>query len=277
MGIILPQGLTESFGHAAITEAGGFYKPSGALWYVDSVTGSDSYTGTERKQPLATIAQAQTNASAGDTVIIMDGHSETYTAALTLNVAHVSYFGSGLASGKPTASITMNHASQNTFIIGAAGIELHNLYFPANTVANSEETISVGNYVGTWIENCYFEADETQNDSIIDISQGGTDTIIEGCTFVSTATSAADPPLSAIHMGQGHTRPMIKGNTFDGGTIGWAAGGYGFTTNSDHTGMRWFNNSCLRGSDVEVTVGSTGYVSFATMTGASRIDITAGS
>lgn len=103
---------------------------TGNVWYVSSVLGSASNTGKDPQFPLATIAQAQSSATAsnGDVVIVMPGHAETLTAVLTLSKAGVTYIGLGSGTLKPT--ITINAAADAVSISGASVI-FANFHFAA--------------------------------------------------------------------------------------------------------------------------------------------------
>lgn len=79
-----------------------------SIFYVDSNTGSDSYSGTDIRSPLATIAEAVSKCTAdrGDTIIVLPHHAETVTAAIDLNKAGIQLI--GLKVGNRRATITGN-------------------------------------------------------------------------------------------------------------------------------------------------------------------------
>ena len=116
-------------GVTSILGAGSLFT-TGNVFYVDSTRGSDGNLGTDPAAPLATIGQAQTNATAsnGDIVIIKPGYTETRTAVLTLSKAGVTYIGLGSGSLKPT--ITVNYAGDGISITGAS-VVLQNFHFAA--------------------------------------------------------------------------------------------------------------------------------------------------
>ena len=58
---------------------------------MDSATGSDaaSPAGKDRIKPLATLAQACTNAATGDIIVCLAGHAETLTSGQTFSTANI--------------------------------------------------------------------------------------------------------------------------------------------------------------------------------------------
>jgi len=100
----------------------------GNVWYVDSVNGSNSNLGNSPTSPFATLAQAQTAASAGDTIIVAPASAFTLTAVLTLTKAGLSIIGLGNGTKKPT--ITVNAAADG-LSLEAAGILIENFHFAA--------------------------------------------------------------------------------------------------------------------------------------------------
>src|SRR5690242_14286615 len=81
----------------------------GSVFYVNSVTGSDTANdGRSLDTPYATITKAiaGTTANKGDVIFVMPGHSETRTAAITVNKAGIAIIGLGQGLVRP--SITGN-------------------------------------------------------------------------------------------------------------------------------------------------------------------------
>lgn len=104
---------------------------TGNVYYVNSVRGSDGNVGTDPNFPLATIAQAQTSATAsnGDVVVVAPGHAETVSAAagIALSKAGVSYVGLGTGLSRPT--ITFATATAATITVTGANIALDNFVY----------------------------------------------------------------------------------------------------------------------------------------------------
>src|SRR5689334_19357234 len=98
---IYPNGVGGSTG-ASLATAAPLYA-SGQVWYVSSTTGVDgaSPAGLDRVKPLATLAQAYTNAAAGDFIVCLSGHVETLTSAQTIGKADIKLVGEGTGSSRP--------------------------------------------------------------------------------------------------------------------------------------------------------------------------------
>ncbi len=103
---------------------------SGSVWFVDSVHGTAAGPG-DADNPYATITQAQTQAVAGDVVVMLSGHAETVSSAggITLSKAGVTYFGLGNGTERPTFTFATSTAA--TFLITGADISISN--FAATT------------------------------------------------------------------------------------------------------------------------------------------------
>ena len=82
--------------------------PLGSVWYVAASGGNDSSAGTDPTEPLATIAQAISNASAGDTIVLGPGtHSVDVSAAALIPKADLKFVAAiPPHGGKPSTIIT---------------------------------------------------------------------------------------------------------------------------------------------------------------------------
>lgn len=103
----------------------------GSTYYVDSGSGSSTNTGKTWSQALATLDQAinKCTANQGDTIVIAEGHSESYTttgAKAIFDTAGINVIGLGSGSDRPTFSF--GHVGA-TWTISAANTRLANLLF----------------------------------------------------------------------------------------------------------------------------------------------------
>lgn len=106
---------------------------------VVGVDDSGSY-GHSPKRPFATIDYAigQTTASRGDAIVVLPGHAETTTAAITVDVAGLRIIGLGLGRNRP--AITANFSSAgHTINVTAANTRLHNLRLVASSAAQTSQ------------------------------------------------------------------------------------------------------------------------------------------
>ena len=124
----------------------------GAVYWVDSSTGSNSYNGTE-KTPFATIDYAigRCTASKGDIIMVKPGHAETLAANVTMDVIGVQVIGLGHGTIRPTLTVG---GGDYTVAMTAASSVLHNIRFVLedtdDTVANAV-TITAD---GCVVDNC---------------------------------------------------------------------------------------------------------------------------
>lgn len=241
---------------------------TGNVWYVHSGTGSDAAAprGQDRARPLATIEQAHTNAADGDVIVILSGHLQTFSGALTLTKA-LTIVGEGSGSSRPKFSRT---GAVSIFVASVAGIHIHNLYFPATTGAASATTrISVTSYEFT-LNNCYVECGASDTGAAMTLGTGAHDVRIIDTTFISTATSTAAQPSSALNVSLAVNDLVMDNVVFDGGTTGWSAVGAWISSNTI-TRLRATNIDLLRDSDVQITTGSTGYLHVRNKSGSARV------
>jgi hypothetical protein len=247
------------------------------VWYVSSLIGTDaaSPAGQNREKPLATAAQAITNAADDDIIVFLAGH----TQALAANQAvakRLTFIGEGTSSGKPAAQFT-DAGGFGLFNVTAANVEFRNIYFPATPppVASSTAKVSFagarGRLVGCWFDQ---GANDTFAQAVV-FKTGADQLRIESCTFLSTATSTAAQPLSAISGFSSSTIAdlEITNTVVSSGTVGWknyAAIDLAFNssvvTRAKITGL-----SLLLGADMTMGASATGYVNVAVSTGGSRV------
>lgn len=191
---------------------------TGNVIYVDSTYGSDGNIGKDPSQPVATIGQAQTLATAtnGDIVIVKPGYTETRTTALTLSKAGVTYLGLGNGLSRPT--ITGNAAIDAIDITGA-NVTIDNFYFPAPSTDDQTSDINVSG-AGVTIRNTYHIGSQTAKNKtdIITVASGANDLRIIGSEIYNVTVDC----VSAISLEAAVARPYI-GNMLIQGSFSTAA------------------------------------------------------
>lgn len=103
----------------------------GNTYYVDSGSGSDTNNGKSWAEALATLDAAinKCTANQGDTILVAEGHTETYTTTgvkATFDIAGINIIGLGFGSNRPTFSF--GHTG-TTMTISAANVTIQNLLF----------------------------------------------------------------------------------------------------------------------------------------------------
>jgi hypothetical protein len=268
------QGFGQTLGDSLAVSPGGPIYHSGRVWYVHSGTGDNSYDGRSDKMPLATLAQAQTNASDGDIVVLMDGHAETLTSTLDITKTLV-IVGGGKSSGKPTVKFTNNQSNAEALTLSGAGVELRNIWFEEDGTANNDAKVTVTGDNCRLI-GCYFELDgNSANGTGVLLSLAtGESAELRSCTFVSTATAASSVPGSGIE-NAGDGKLVMNGVTLDGGIVGFLKG-YGYNGNSSLTGLTEGlyadNMTLLRGADMGIHQSTIGFVQVSEDSDEPRID-----
>lgn len=198
-------------GSTTMLGAGALFTP-GNVWYVSSLTGSNDNVGNDPAFPKATIAGAQSAATAskGDVVIILPGHTETVTAAITLSKAGVSYIGLGTGTLRP--SITGNGTIDAINVTGA-NVTIENVQFPAPGTDDQTADINVA-AAGVTIRNTYHIGSTTSKNKtdIITVASGGDDLLVEGVSAYNTVVDC----VSWLSLEAAVARPVIRNCNIQG-------------------------------------------------------------
>ena len=120
MGITqFPNGIT-SMGSPLTS---GSYLTTGSIFYVDSVTGSNDYTGTEPTRAVATIDKAVTLCTSGkcDTIFVMPNHAETISSSTGCRITKSGVKIVGLGRGENRPTLTFDTAITADISITGAG------------------------------------------------------------------------------------------------------------------------------------------------------------
>lgn len=224
---------------------------TGRTHWVDSQTGDNGNAGTE-EAPLATLAQAITNATAsnGSVIIVKAGHTETLTSSLSFSKAGLLFFGLGSGTSKPTFTVNGN---VDMFSLAAAYNRIYNFRFAAGTAAHTSRIDVAASRCS--IIDCDFVCGANDLESIT-LTASANSTLISGCTFTVTA----DGPDAAIEIeATGAAGVEINNCTFDGGSYGFDAGAINSTV--AHTSYRYINCTLTNYADITHTAAAKGIVS----------------
>lgn len=170
--------------------------PGAQVYYVQSTHASanNSNDGTDPNFPLATIAQAVTNATAarGDLIILGAGHTESWAAAVALSKSGLTVLGIGSGQLRPRINMT-NIAA--TLTISGANVTVENVLFQVGV--DSLPIMVDVNADDFTLKGCEFRENTAvaqQFLTAVDINGGGANaadrTKITGCKFVSEAAGA---------------------------------------------------------------------------------------
>ena len=119
-----------SYGIPVLPKINSEFKTATNTWWVDS-NGSSSGSGSF-DYPDKTLDKAINRCSAGDIIILKEGHAETISSSTALNadIAGVKIVGAG--SGTRRAKITFDTATTTTIPVSANDITFENVIFSAN-------------------------------------------------------------------------------------------------------------------------------------------------
>jgi hypothetical protein len=248
------------------TVTGGPWYESGQRWFVHR-TGSDSAPGLDRARPLATLAQAVTNASAGDTIHFLEGHSETLAAAQTLS--KTLYLVSE-GSGTTRASFTCSGAVA-MFDVTSAGVRFNNLYFPQSTAAPTARVRVAA--AECHIVSCDFDSGALDTGPALKFITSAATSRVSSCKFTSTTTVVTSQPAIGVEVANAMSGLDIISCTFDGGTYGWSD--YALKWTAAVTRGFVENLSLLNGADFFAATGSSYRVLPRDKSGSSRMVLTA--
>lgn len=248
---------------------------TGDVYYVSSA-GDDGWNGTAEDTPFLTLAAAIAVANDGDNIIILSGYTETRTTKLDITQNDLTIVGVGSASGVPTVAFSHNAAENAGVSLTGDRILLANVTFKPATQANTSGRLQVvGN--NCTLRNVRVECG--QHDAVAlylaPVAEGDGDrpgVTLDGVTVVSTATTTATrPTLGATLATAANTgRLDMSGVVLDNGTVGFTTCAFSMAASSS-VHVRCTDLSLLRGADIILQSGNTGYVHPATVTGGGRV------
>jgi len=241
---------------------------SGYVWYVSSSIGvnGSSPAGRERNKPIATLAQAITNASAGDTIVFLSGHSETLGAGQTIGTAGLTLVGEGTGSSRPKFTRNVDAV---LFDITAAGVWLDNLYFVESALASTAARVKT-NSANTRLTNCYLESGANDTGPAFNTVTGASQVGVLGTTFISVAPLLTAQPASAITITNAITDLELDTVIFDGGTSGWS-NPFAFVGTGAITRLRALDVDLLKDSDMTFATGTSGYLAVRNTSGSAKV------
>ena len=229
---------------------------SGQIWWVDAA-GAQIGDG-KFNRPFATIDTAINHASAGDTILVKAGHTETITAAagIDADVAGISIIGLGQGRRRPTISFTT--ADTADIDIDAANITISNMVFSLVGVASLAAPIDV-NAADFTLQGCEFIQSNVTN-QCLNVVAGATaaDRMrIIGNTFRSTTAGA----VSAISLVGTADGTEIVGNTISGD---WSTAAISNATGNVLTNLviddNHIRNDNVGDWAIELVSASTGFI-----------------
>lgn len=270
MAALYPNGLGGTTDAIALNAP--FYGLDCVAWYVHSGTGTDDVSpkGRDPESPLATLAQAVSNASANDVIVLLAGHSETLTAVLSVAKRGLVIVGCGSTAGVPGVTLGNNSAADSLLSVSVANVQIRNVKFTGNAQANSAARIAVTG-AGFLLDGCYFEGGQYDDGPAVSLGAGADYATIKDTVFISTATSQATRPESAVKTVAAVVGLRLDGIELSDGTYGWS-NGYSVDLNGGAvTDLLGTNVNLLLGASIRLG-SATGYI-IPTVTGGGLVDV----
>lgn len=178
-------------------------------WYLAASGGSDSNTGLIRSLPLATYAQAETNANPGDTIFLLTG---TFTA-ISQSEPCINLVGNGIANTTVSTSgghaVTLAAGGSVEFLTATAtgtsnqGVNTTaaNVTIRNCTINGAYDGIGAASTTGLLVERCTINATWDAMDLA-----SARQFIVRDCLLTSDCTYTTSGPYGGIHFGQAQGR-----------------------------------------------------------------------
>ncbi|MHA2066329.1 MAG: hypothetical protein ACXABY_18315, partial [Candidatus Thorarchaeota archaeon] len=231
-----PRGVS-SFGIPVI--GAGPIVTTGTVFFVDD-SGSNNNSGLDPSQPFATLAYAESQCTAGvgDTIVLMPGHAETITTAITVDVGCVHIIGLGHGAQRPNLTVGV---AGDIISVTADDVTIENIYFTGHATTAATSFINV-NADDVTIRNCHFQALAKPTECMTVVT--GSDYLtVEGCRFVGSAAGAA---AGIVFEGGGSVKdPIIKGCVFNYDSSAGCDNAAIFISESNTTGVLIQDNVCM--------------------------------
>ncbi len=239
------------------------------VYFVSSVIGADGNSGKHMLTggPLATLVQALTMVSPGDTIYLMPGHVENIVAALTIDIKVKCLQIIGMGTGNQRPTFVFKTATTATFRINATtgdGCYIYNCRFQSQ-IANLAQAFLVA------AKDVTFDAVDYYDDGTNDITQGflvtGVNCTIKNCYWTCEIANVTVLSWITLTAAQGF-RCYNNFAQFAGLSTANPANGIivGLTTLSKHLDIRGNFFSIDNGGNASVVISlvasSTGLVAY---------------
>ncbi len=237
-------------------QLGGTVFLSGAVQWLDTISGNDANAGTLPELPVKTLAQAVTNSTNNGVIVIGAGSSESLGVSQGLSLVNLSIFGCGTGSSRPRYTCP---GAVSMFNIAGNGTWIEGIYFPASTAVPTSRIDVAAPYCK--IKDCYFECGANDTTRAVRVTAASSGSIIEGCSFVSVAQR----PAIGLEISGAGGNNTITDCTFNGGSYGWSD--YALKISAAATGTKIIGGTYINRSDIGATVTGTSYQLYAVAPG----------
>lgn len=273
-----PDGLGGTVDEIAVN--GPLYSYFGSALYVHFGTGVDAAApaGRDKLKPLKTLAQAVTNATQHSIIVLLDGHSETLTAPVTIPITKpgVVIVGCGQTAGIPNVSLRGNlpgtalNRDGALIAVDATSVELRNLKIEPHLQLNSSPRIFAV-AAGFIMDGCHIECGA--NDQAAALTINADYCTIRDSTFISVATSLATRPLAGITIDAAVRLALkLEGLEVSDGPFGFVSGyGLDLSAATSMNSLKGEAVSLLLGASAKLPASTFGYI-IPTVTGGGNVE-----
>jgi hypothetical protein len=206
---VLPNGIGAQTGPVMVREEPAAI--TGTIYFVGPTGNDTTHNGKRRDDPFLTTSKATSLAVAGDTVVYLPDHIETFAALVTVAVNYLTFISEGLGSHR--AQLICGNAA-GLFRATGVGTRFMNLTFPASTTAPTRRVWLNGDR--NLIEDCDFTCGALDATATVEF-QGGSLSTVRLTRFVATAAQAKRP----VYVSASAEGLFFDTTTFDGGGFGW--------------------------------------------------------
>lgn len=208
--------------------AGGGMNPFGTTWFVDYTNGSDGNLGTKADSPFKTIANAISQGSAGDNIILARGtHSVDVSSAALVPKADMTFMAAvPPVGGKPSTIITHDaDDSANLVEIDVDGVSFHGIEFKivagGTTAINLFDIAQTTAVNGLVFRDCWFNLNSVDKNGAVttamlidDATNATTGMVIKNCRFTGGDATTGTFVYLQIGVG-GIPAALIEDNVFE--------------------------------------------------------------
>lgn len=191
---------------------------TGKYIFVSSLTGSNDNLGTSPATAKATLAGAQSAADTtkGDVIVVMPGHTESFTAAAALTLSKSGLYIIGLGTGALRPTFTWSTSTAAQVIISGANITIDNVNM---NFAGIDAVVAAISVTGTdfALVNSTITTNTATAGCVLGILTAATAARlrIENNQFLGTATNSGTTTTAQIKHEVG-VDYVIRGNIFTG-------------------------------------------------------------
>src|SRR3990167_9231757 len=187
--------------------------PTGDVLYVDADNGNDANDGQSKAHAVATLVRALALASAGDTIVLAPGGSETLTATATVSLANLRIV---CPVKNPQQGYELTGAGTvDLMTVSAADVTIEGLRFTRTAGAGSTTAglLTTAGADRLCVRRCAFDytaLTSSWTNYGIEITDACNDVLVEDCLFFDCHRGVLFATATATNC----LRPRIKGCTF---------------------------------------------------------------